>query len=247
MLHLPTERLAELVDEGATAPEREHLAVCSTCTVELQAYRRLVAMAADERRRIAPPHTEWNALRQALRAEGLIAPADGERAGSTRFAPLFLLRRVAAILVLVGGGAILGRMSAGLGVVDALAIRSGATPAQSVADGGSNGVQLASNNDGGFVSTQDAVAALERAQRAYEEAAAYIATHDTSSMEQAPEQYRTRLAALDRTAETMYEALHEAPQDPLINQYLVATLGAREQTLRRLGTALPVGNRLVRQ
>lgn len=246
MLHLPIERLAELVDESAATPEREHLAACTTCAAELQAYRRLVTMASDERRRIAPPLTEWGPLSDALRAEGLLAPSANVRPRSSTFSPVLILRRAAAVAVLVGGGAVLGRMTAGLGVADAVAFRTPA--AAQFADGaGSGDARPVSNESADFVSTQEALDALERAQRAYESAATYLASHDSSVTEPAPERYRTRLAALDRTAETMVEALHEAPQDPLINQYLVATLGAREQTLRRLGTALPVGNRLVRR
>ena len=248
MLHLPIERLAELVDETAAPAERDHLAACTSCAAELQAHRRLVTMASDERRRIAPPLTEWGALSDALRAEGLIAPVPVARPTGRRFSPMHLLRRVAAVAVLVGGGAVLGRMTAGLGVIDAVAFRSPATtPTASPTADGDVGALLVSNDGDDFDSTQEAMAALERAQRAYEAAATYLANHDEGLTEQAPDRYRTRLAALDRTAETMVEALHEAPQDPLINQYLVATLGAREQTLRRLGTALPVGNRLVRR
>ena len=98
----------------------------------------------------------------------------------------------------------------------------------------------------GFASNSDALTVLERAQAQYERAAAYLATHDTSTVDGAADQYRTRLAALDRNAETLIQALNESPQDPVINQIYLATLGAREATLSKLGTALPVGVRLSR-
>jgi hypothetical protein len=42
-------------------------------------------------------------------------------------------------------------------------------------------------------------------------------------------------------------ALKEAPQDPVINQYYLQTVGAREATLRQLGTTLrPAGVKLNR-
>ncbi|HEX4936961.1 MAG TPA: hypothetical protein VFV33_27455 [Gemmatimonadaceae bacterium] len=255
MLHLPIERLAELVDGGATPAEREHLGACASCTRELEAYGRLVAMAGDERRRIAPPLTEWDALGARLRAEGLVkAPAATlhGRPGARRGGALVeFARRAAAVLVLVGGGAVLGRMSAGMEVVDAVAFRAGAAPgAEATMRGPSDAgiapanVLPAANAGGDFRTSQDALAALDLAQRQYEQAAAWLATHDTSSSEAAPEQYRTRLAALDRTAQTMQQAMRDAPSDPYINQYYLATLSAREQTLRRLGTTLPVGNKL---
>jgi hypothetical protein len=57
-----------------------------------------------------------------------------------------------------------------------------------------------------------------------------------------PSQYRTRLAALDNVMAEIRGALKEAPQDPVINQYYLQTVGAREATLRQLGTTLrPAG------
>jgi len=248
MLHLPIERLAELVDGGATAAEREHLVACVSCTRELEAYRRLVVLASDERRRIAPPLTDWESLGARLQREGLLrTAADGTRVARARRQPILeFARRAAAVVVLVGSGAVLGRMSAGMQVIDAVAFRAGTT---SGVEGGmfgasSSSVLPASNATDAFGSSQDAMTALEVAQRQYEAAATWLASHDTASSPLATDQYRTRLAALDRTAQTMQQAMRDAPSDPYINQYYLATLNAREQTLRRLGTTLPVGNKL---
>lgn len=250
MLHLPIERLAELVDGGATPAEREHLAACASCARELEAYGRLVVMAGDERRRIAPPLTDWDAIGERLRAEGMVkAPRVGAGTGTParrRGAIVDVARRAAAVVVLVGGGAVLGRMSTGLPVVEAVAFRpgTGAQPESASLGNAATNVLPVSNATTDFGTSQDALAALDQAQRQYEQAASWLATHDTSSSDTAPEQYRTRLAALDRTAQTMQQAMRDAPSDPYINQYYLATLSAREQTLRRLGTTLPVGNKL---
>lgn len=254
MLHLPIERLAELVDGGATPGEREHLLVCAACSRELESYRRLVALAADERRRIAPPLTDWATLGAQLRADGLLS--GGAPPHRRRWAPaLEFARRAAAVVVLVGSGAVLGRMSAGLTVIDAVALRPasgdaavGTVPVSpaSVEGAGSAPGRLAANGGEPFSTADDALAALDAAQRQYELAASWLASNDTSTSDLAPEQYRTRLAALDRTAETMQQAMRDAPTDPYLNQYYLATLSARQQTLRRLGTALPVGNKLGR-
>ncbi len=240
MLHLPIERLAELVEGVATPAEREHLLGCVSCTRELEAYRRLVVMATDERRRIAPPLTSWDSLGTRLREAGLVAPAAAPRR-ARHLVAIDVMRRAAAVAVLVGGGAILGRMSAGMQVADAVAFR--ANPAM---PGAPTPGEFAANSGQGFATAQDALTALELAQRQYSFAANWLASNDTSSSTLAPEQYRTRLAALDRTAETMQQAMRDAPADPYINQYYLATLSAREQTLRRLGTALPVGSKLGR-
>lgn len=243
MEHLAIERLAELVDGSGTLSDRDHLAMCSQCVAELAAYRRVVNLAADERRRIAPPLTSWESLSSRLRAEGLVAtkPATKKNGLITNLA--LAARRAAAVIILAGSGAIMGRMSTGLTVEQALVSGWGMGAVRS--DASAAGAVLAANA-AGFGSTQDALSVLESAQRQYERAAAYLATHDTSTVEGAADQYRTRLAALDRNAETLIEALNESPQDPVINQIYLATLGAREATINKLGTALPVGVRLSR-
>lgn len=252
MQHLSIERMAELVDGDASPSEREHLTTCVGCSQELEAYRRVTALAGDERRRIAAPLTDWDTLRVRLRAEGLLWPG-GQRStiGRTWWAGgRDLVRRVAVVVVFLGGGAVLGRMSAGMPMVEAVALRPEArlVGVRLDATGGGDGAPTvgASNPSGGFRTTEDALRALEGAQRQYELAASWLASHDTISSALAPAQYRTRLAALDRTAETMQQAMRDAPSDPYINQYYLATLSAREQTLRRLGTTLPVGSRLGR-
>ena len=249
MLHLPIERMAELVDGGASPTEREHLSACITCTWELEAYRRLVVIASDERRRIAPPLTDWDSLAARLRAERLMAPPGGAvlRPRQARVAVIEMLRRAAVVVIFVGGGAVLGRMSAGMPITDAVAFRNdSSTSGTSLAAHGTMPVVPVGNSAIGFSSSQEAWRALESAQRQYEAAATWLSSHDTASSALAPDQYRTRLAALDRTAETMQQAMREAPSDPYINQYYLATLSAREQTLRRLGTTLPVGSKLGR-
>src|SRR3970282_2345694 len=62
MQHLPIERLAELADGEPTAAELDHLAECAMCSAEGIAYHRVVAMAADEPRRLAPPISTWGSL-----------------------------------------------------------------------------------------------------------------------------------------------------------------------------------------
>jgi hypothetical protein len=261
MLHLPSERLAELADgldgsdasgrsadAGARSEELSHLRVCESCTRELESYRRLVAVAADERLRIAPPLTNWASLSGALREASLLSPAVVPIAARSNRRALF--RRAAAAIVLIGGGAVLGRATSNIHFGSStLALGSeNVSPASDGSDAftPASEAQLVSNATDMFASPQAALASLERAQRTYEAAATYLATHDTTSLGSSTDQYRARLAALDRTAETMQAAMREAPQDPLINQYYLATMSAREQTLRRMGTVMPVGNRLGR-
>jgi len=58
MLHLSSERLAELADGEPTVAEAEHLAACAICATERSAHQRLLSMASDERDRTAEPLTE---------------------------------------------------------------------------------------------------------------------------------------------------------------------------------------------
>ena len=73
MLHLSSERLAELADGEPTIAEAEHLAACAICATERSAHQRLLSLASDERDRVAPPLTNWASLSARLREEHIIA------------------------------------------------------------------------------------------------------------------------------------------------------------------------------
>ncbi len=234
--HLPIERIAELVEGGPAPFEREHLTACVPCTSELAAYRRLVAMAHDERRRIAPPSTSWESLRGELVAEGLLTtPAARSRAATRRL----WLQRAAGFALILGTGTVAGRLSAGMSVSQAVAFSA---PVASE----SAQVVPASNTSTQFASAEEAMTQLQAAQRAYDEAAAWLSARDTMNSDGSSGQYRTRLAALDMASETFERALTDSPEDPILNQYFMATMNAREVAIRRLGTTLPVGVRVGR-
>jgi hypothetical protein len=237
MQHLLIERLAELADGEPTAAEQQHLAECAMCAAEHVAYMRVVAMAADERRRIAPPITNWGSLSAELRQQGAIttrAEASAQKAFIAKVTRV-AWQAAAGIGILVTG-LVTGRITAGMPLRSALAL--------DFADS-TSGAQLAMTADD-FTSTASAMQVLQRAQQDYERAMIYIANNDTSTSEAATESYRTTLAALDEMAETSLRALSEAPADPIINQVYFTTLGARNMTLGKLATALPVGSRLSR-
>jgi hypothetical protein len=233
MQHLPIERLAELGDVEPSREEAEHLASCAQCARERGAYRRLAGLAGDERSRIGVPLTDWRALRSRLAHEGLIGRAG---AGWHRIAlgGTSGLLRMAAAALLVVGGIVGGRLSAGMPYAQALVLGQGA-PAVDAAPAAE------------FSSPAEALSVLNQAYEQYSSAATYLAANDTVSGGQAFERFRARLAFLDEVAQTTREALVEAPQDPFINQYYVSTLGARDATLQRMGQIVPVvGNRIRR-
>jgi hypothetical protein len=231
MSHISPERLAALVDETATPDEASHLAACAPCTAELAAHRRLVRMALTDTPREAPPLNDWASLGAMLKAEGIVStvPLAPPRAPRVQWA-----MRIAAGLVLVAGSALAGRWSAGGGfpggVTDqpssdvARAAASAATPAAPV-----------------FDSPQAAMQVLTSAQQEYSDAAAYLAAQDTTShfIGLNVNTYRARLTALDNIVASTRTALYQAPQDPVLNQYYLSAMAAREATLKQYQAALP--------
>ncbi|MBX3131855.1 MAG: hypothetical protein KF689_00540 [Gemmatimonadaceae bacterium] len=244
MSHLSTDRLAAIADDTPTPDEATHLAGCWDCRAEVAAYRRLARMAA-----MAPipsePLTAWSQLAPQLRADGLIVDASRVASGGSGASVQPLMRngrkptlqlwtmRLAAGLALLVGGGLVGRVTAD--GPEALPFEASlvASQAQPVAQ---------------FRSPDEAIRALTVAQQQYQVAAAFLASQDTLSrfvgMNQ--DSYEARLAALDEIAATTRAALYRAPQDPLLNQYYLTTLGAREATLREIGASLPGTRRLER-
>lgn len=274
MSHLAAERLAALADAGpTTAEEAAHLASCGACAAEREAHRRLVALAADERTRLAPPLTDWTSLREALVADGTIeaAPAAAPLGTTTvvRRRPPFSRRtglRAAAALLFVAGGAVAGRVSAGAPPLPGFEVApaadvaprrvgdAGATMADTMLGAADAMGRLVADTTVLFRTTTEALIAMARAERQYQLAAAFLLEHDSVGIgagrmprpEDSPSVYQARLAALDNVVAASREALYEAPHDPVINRYYLATLGAREATLRQLNTALPAGAQLTR-
>ena len=260
MLHLSSERLAELADGEPTVAEAEHLTACAICATERSAHQRLLSLASDERDRIAPPLTDWATLSQQLRALEIIddnftSQTVAAQPGTSvvpfvappprRRAWLAGLRVAAGLVFAVGFGA-LGRMSANAPVVPSAGEIKGLATAL-IGNSVDRIIPPLQGDAPSFSDVQDALASLETSQRNYDRAVAFIAAHDsTPSSPDAGEVFRARLAALDQMAETSRQALALAPTDLVLNQYYLSTLGAREVTLRQLGSSLGQGQRLVR-
>jgi hypothetical protein len=259
MSHLSSERLAELADGEPTVAEAEHLAACTTCAAERRAHRRLLTLAGDERGREAAALTDWATLSARLRTEGLIsAKASDTAVVDAAVIPLHAEPRrhrrawlaglrVAAGLVIATTFGALGRISAGADATPT--VKEAMSAMMHIAGAGDRiAPPILPDAERPFTSVEEALAVLSDAQREYDRAVGFIAAHDsTVQSPHADEVYRTRLAALDAMAETSLEALSAAPTDPVLNQYYLSTIGAREVTLRQLGTVLtPGGKRLTR-
>jgi hypothetical protein len=164
--------------------------------------------------------------------------------------------QAAAAVVLVAGGAAIGRYTASESSGQSSPAQVSDVSNSSGQNGGaitdgesqsSGNATTASMTTSEFQSPEEAWATLNRAGEEYQRASAYLSASNTEvPMPTNPDTYRTRLAALDNVMSDMRAALHESPQDPVINQYYLATVGAREATLRQLGTTLPAGAKLNR-
>ena len=195
--------------------------------------------------------TDWSELAGRLRAEGLMRSTDehsiaadnaplvvhplkgvdvsgkhhipaitGAHVQRTKKSPAWL--SIAAALLLMLGGAALGRMSSGASII-APPVATATAPTSS---------------DAPFSSVQEATRVLTSAQRDYERASLWLASNDTTV--RSPDVYRARLAALDQMMAASRAALRDAPQDPVLNHYYLAAYTAREATLQQLVSALPV-------
>lgn len=246
---LPPDRLAALVDDVPTADEQALLAANPALRAELEAYRRLRQLATEEKDRVGPPLTTWASLSAQLSGAGLATPAGGAATSAgpavDRGRGVSPLRtwglRAAAAVVLLGVGFGLGRASGGLPFG-----RPFGGPVVAATEGEATATPVA-NTAPAFASRADAATALEQAERTYRLAAAFLAEHDSTETGGGTRdlaQVQTRLAALEQMVATSRAALYAAPQDPVINQYYLATLGAREATLRQISGAQPVAVRV---
>jgi hypothetical protein len=176
---------------------------------------------AEERLREQAPLNDWRTIAARAREEGLIRESQSSRwwASSQPW-----LRSAAAVLLLVGGIAI-GRATIAL-----------PSAVQSTA---SKSTPVANTN---FASVDDASAALNRALDEYQRASEFLAVNNASTgSRDSLTMYTKRAAALDKIENATVSALQTAPHDPVINQYYLATMGARVATQQLV--ARPVGLR----
>jgi hypothetical protein len=192
-----------------------------------------------ERDAIGIPLTRWESIAGAMAAEQstpmprLVAD---DRAVAPRGRAVRVMRlpmRAAAGFLLLAGGAIAGRLSAGaplwpLGPRH----RQWRTRRRRDAQVASLGSDRSSMT---FASVEDARATQLRLESMYQQAASYLAEHDSAgARDYSPEMVKTRLAALDQMIPITREAMREAPHDPVMNSYYLTTVGQREAALRQL-------------
>ena len=190
-------------------------------------------LIAAERAREHEPLNSWRTVAARAREEGLIRDSHEWRGSSGQ--PW--LQAAAAVLLLVGGIAI-GRSTIGLPIAAPSQPSVTATANSSTAPASNSNITSASPAAASFASVDDASAALDRAVREYQLASQYIAannlaerTRDSAAI------YRARAQAFDQIVNATESALQTAPHDPVINQYYLATMGARAATRQVVSTA----------
>jgi hypothetical protein len=181
---------------------------------------KLDELVAEEKARQQPPLNDWRTIAARAREEGLIR--ESSSSGWLSVQPW--AQAAAAVLLLIGGIAI-GRTTIAL-------------PSAIGSSGSANatiGVRpIASQSpvgDASFASVEEATASLDRAERDYERASRFLAANNASGVNRDSSAiYTARLAALDQVVNATESALQTAPHDPVINQYYLATMGARVAT-----------------
>jgi hypothetical protein len=179
-----------------------------------------------ERSREQAPLNEWRTIAARAREEGLIRESESSRwwASSQPW-----LQSAAAILLLIGGIAI-GRTTIGLPSAAQTSANAGSAGTASTA----SATVPASGSASGtvsFASVEEATAALNRAVDSYQRASEFLAVNN-ASVENGDSlaMYSVRAAALDKIENATVSALQSAPHDPVLNQYYLATMGARVAT-----------------
>ena len=190
---------------------------------------------AEERARPQPPLNEWRTIAARAREEGLIR--ESSSSGWVSGQPW--MQAAAAVLLLVGGIGI-GRSTTGLPTATQTPTtpQTSSVPAQADPTVGT----AFGSSDTTFASVEDAAATLDRAVTDYKRATAFLAANNSSARSSdSLAMYSARLVALDKVFDATESALQTAPHDPVINQYYLATMGARAAT--RQMVARPVALR----
>lgn len=189
-------------------------------------------LIARERATQHAPLNEWRTIAARAREEGLMRDSEFRSSAGQPW-----LQAAAAVLLLIGGMAI-GRATIGLPTGSAAIESSGPANRTGLSTSGPNVPAVTASAS--FASVDDASATLERALSDYQRASAFLAANGSGATTiDSSRIYSARLAALNKVGNAMESALATAPHDPVINQYYLATMGARVATQQLVNR--PVG------
>jgi len=191
---------------------------------------------AAERSREQEPLNEWRTIAARAREEGLIRESQASR---TWMSGQPWLQAAAAILLLLGGIAI-GRTTIGLpSALPTSANNTAAISPSAPSTSAATTPAAAPAGNASFASVNEAAATLDRAVLDYRRASQFIAANNaTAGTRDSAAYYTARAAALDKIVNATESALQTAPHDPVINQYYLATMGARVATRQMVSVGL---------
>lgn len=179
-----------------------------------------------ERLRETAPLNDWRTIAARAREEGLLR---GSEAGRIWGSAQPWLRAAAAVLILVGGIAI-GRTTIAL-PSSASSVASTEAVAPTAASPSAAALATPASSTLGFSSVEEASTTLNRALSDYQRASRFLAANNASGgTRDSLAIYAARAEALDKIVNATERALQTAPHDPVINQYYLATMGARVAT-----------------
>ena len=179
----------------------------------------------EEKARLEPPLNDWQTIAARAREEGLIRESPSRGWASSQS----WVQAAAAVLLLIGGIAI-GRTTIGL---PSATQNTASLPSETAVPTSAPAVDAAqpSSASANFASLEEASATLDRAVEDYKRATEFLAANNSSGRpSDSAAMYSKRLVALDQVFNATESALQTAPHDPVINQYYLATMGARAAT-----------------
>jgi len=180
---------------------------------------------AEEKARLEPPLNDWQTIAARARDEGLIRESQSRGWAASQS----WMQAAAAVLLLIGGIAI-GRTTIGL---PSATQNTASLPSGNAVPTSAPSVDAAQPSSAGatFASLEEASATLDRAVEDYKRATEFLAANNSSGRpSDSAAMYSKRLVALDQVFNATESALQTAPHDPVINQYYLATMGARAAT-----------------
>jgi len=184
---------------------------------------------AKERLRDQAPLNEWRTIAAQAREEGLIRESSSSRIWVSSQP---WLQAAAAVVLLLGGIAI-GRttMSIPSDSQSGMTNVAARAPGQTAPLSGTGTESTSTASGATFASVNEAAATLDRAVEEYQRASQFLAVNNASpDSRDSTVIYSKRAAALDKIVDATERALQTAPQDPVLNQYYLATMGARVAT-----------------
>lgn len=205
----------------------------------------LDTMVDREREQRSAPLNDWQTIAARAREEGLLRDA----VRSIPRAQSSWMKIAAAVLIAIGGVGV-GRYTAlrQTPVQSPVAsVPADQQPAQSTSPVVETpAVATSASAAGEFRSVDEAWATLNRSGAEYQKASAFLAANNSNQAPRADSSavYQTRLAALDQVLHATRSALSRAPNDPVINQYYMATIGAHEATQQQLNAARTVSQKV---